>query len=373
MIKVILGRRRALAVALACLGAALAVAACGSSSSGSGSGGSSSGEGSNAGSSGKKYSIYLDINGTFNGWRTQMQHIAQFASENPPLGEKVEYHFVDSSQELSGQTNDVNNIIASKPDALLLDSASAVGLNPEVQRACAAGIIVVSFDNVVTAPCAYKITLPMVENGEVLATYIGKLLKGNGEVVVDQAEVGATIADQLVEGELKAFKKFPGISVAAKMQSQFSPGLVKSQLAPILAAHPGVKAILLGAFMAPAIQALKAAHLKPVPLTAATTQNVDIAECTKEKIQCAAASVPPYLGAEAMKLALELLEGKADKSKRSVIINPPFLFTEPTSVPGFEDIKIEKTEPLPEVSGEATFPIAPPWLNISPQQAVSGS
>jgi ribose transport system substrate-binding protein len=361
------------------VGLVIGISACGSSSSsssassGSESGSSETAKSESSGGSGETYTIYLDINGTFNSWRTQMQHIVEFAAENPPYGEHVDFHFVDSSQQLSGQSTDLNNIIASKPDALLLDAASSTGLNPQVQKACAAGITVVSFDNVVTAPCAYKITLPEKEDGELLGTYIGEVIGGEGEVVVDKGIPGASVPTEAWEGYKAGLEKYPGISIAAEMESQFTPGLVKSQLGPILAAHPEVKAVLTAAFMNSALQAFEAAKIPPVPLTAETTTNGDAAGCVKAKIACAASSTPPYLGAEALKLAVELLEGKADESEKSVLINPPLLFTEPAKVEGFEEANIEKVEPISGLSPEAVFPIAPEWLKITPEQAVEGA
>jgi ribose transport system substrate-binding protein len=374
------GRARAIVFGLIlAVGLVVGVSACGSgSSTGSTSGGGGSAEEAttaetSGGSSGEKYTIYLDINGTFNSWRTQMQHIVEFAAENPPYGEKVDFHFVDSSQQLSGQSTDLNNIITSHPDALLLDAASATGLNPQVAKACAAGITVVSFDNVVTAPCAYKITLPEKEDGELLGTYIGELLNGEGEVVVDKGIPGASVATEAWEGYKAGLAKFPGIKIAAEMESQFTPGLVKSQLGPILSAHPGIDAVLTAAFMNSAQQAFEAANLEPVPLTAETTTNGDAMGCTKANIPCAASSTPPYLAAEALKLAVEVLEGEANEDEKTVLINPPLLFTQPTTVKGFEEAPIEKVKPIPGLSPEAVFPIAPEWLHITPEQAVSGS
>src|SRR2546428_9145326 len=41
--------------------------------------------------------------------------------------------------------------------SLLVDASSPTALNASIQRACDAGVIVISFDQVVTADCAYKI------------------------------------------------------------------------------------------------------------------------------------------------------------------------------------------------------------------------
>jgi hypothetical protein len=68
-----------------------------------------------------------------------------------------------------------------------------------------------------------------------------------------------------------------------------------------------------------------------------------------------------------------VLEGEANEDEKTVLINPPLLFTQPTTVKGFEEAPIEKVKPIPGLSPEAVFPIAPEWLHITPEQAVSGS
>jgi len=358
---------------LAC-GLTVGVSACGgggSSSSGS-SGGSATSEGSTGS---EKYTVYLDINGTFNQFRTQMKNIAEYAAANPPLGEKLDFHWVTSPEDLAGQTTDVNNIIAKHPDALILNAASSTGLNAEVERACEEGILVVSFDGTVTADCAYKVTRPLEESMDLVATYLGEQIGGKGEVVIDKGLVGNTVADESYAGYVKGFEKYPGISVAGTVESGFNPGELKSQLAPILAAHPDVKAIVSVVIIKPAIQALEAAGLEPQEQGSATISNEDTAECRRVKVKCVVAPVPPYISAEAMKLTVELLEGKADKEEKTVVVEPPYIFTEapPKSVPGFTGAKFEEAQPVPNVSGELTLPVAPEWLNITPQQAFSGA
>ncbi len=371
-----------LGIGIALLLAVVGLSACGSSSSSSssttetsesseGSGGSTT---ASETSSGEKYNITLDINGTFNSWRTQMQHTVEFAAENEPLGPKVNFKFVASPESLSGQANDLNNIIAEKPDAILLDAASATGLNAQVTKACAAGIIVVSFDNVVTSPCAYKITTNIKEEGELVATHIAEQLNEEGEVIVDRAFPGAAIADELYSGYTNVIKKFPKMKIAASIESKWVPGTLKSQVGSVLAAHPNVAAVLFDIYIEPVLAAFEEAGLPPAKIGTGTITNGDVAACEKAKAECTSSTNPPLLGAEALKLAVELLEGKAAESENEVFIKTPFLFTNPVpSVPGFEGAKIEQAEHDPSISKEAVFPIAPEWLDITPEQATGAS
>ena len=55
------------------------------------------------------------------------------------------------------QTQQISNLISQGVGAILVDAASGTGLNGIIQQACARGIVVVAYDNLVTAPCAIKI------------------------------------------------------------------------------------------------------------------------------------------------------------------------------------------------------------------------
>ena len=54
-------------------------------------------------------------------------------------------------------------------NAIVIDAASPTGLNGIVKQACDRGIVVVSFDNIVTAPCGLTVNTDQVEVRQQLA------------------------------------------------------------------------------------------------------------------------------------------------------------------------------------------------------------
>src|SRR6476646_9355287 len=107
---------------------------------------------------GKTYKITLSNNFVGNDWRQQMLRSADVAVKKPPLAGRVELTIQNVENTTEAQIASLNNIIRSHPDAIVVDAGSGVGLNPTIEKACAAGIVVVSFDQVVTADCAYKLS-----------------------------------------------------------------------------------------------------------------------------------------------------------------------------------------------------------------------
>src|SRR5258708_1851943 len=106
----------------------------------------------------KPYKITLSNNFVGNDWRQQMIRSAEVAVKKAPLAGRVDLTIQNVENATEAQITSLNNIIRSHPDAIVVDAGSGAGLNPTIEKACAAGIVVVSFDQVVTADCAYKLS-----------------------------------------------------------------------------------------------------------------------------------------------------------------------------------------------------------------------
>ena len=148
----------------------------------------------------KKYTIYLSNNFVGNDWRQQMERVAVVSVNKGPLAGRVDLKIENVENKVEAQINSLNNIIRSKPDAILVDAGSAEALNPTIKKACDAGIVVISFDQVVSEPCAYALESDWNRIPAVLAEWMAKQLNGKGKVFVDRGLAGAPISKQLEDG-----------------------------------------------------------------------------------------------------------------------------------------------------------------------------
>jgi len=55
------------------------------------------------------------------------------------------------------QAAQIQNLILQGYDAIVINASSPEALNGAIKQACDAGIVVVSFDGIVTEPCAYRV------------------------------------------------------------------------------------------------------------------------------------------------------------------------------------------------------------------------
>src|SRR5690606_9921669 len=64
-----------------------------------------------------------------------------------------------SENQATEQAAQIQNMILQGYDAIVVNAASPTALNGAIKEACSAGVTVVSFDGIVTEPCAWRIAV----------------------------------------------------------------------------------------------------------------------------------------------------------------------------------------------------------------------
>ncbi len=321
----------------------------------------------------KKYTIYLSNNFIGNDWRQQMERVAEVSVNKGPLAGRVDLKIENVENTVQAQINSLNNIIRAKPDAILIDAGSAEALNPTIKKACDAGIVVISFDQVVTEPCAYALESDWNRIPAVLAEWMAVQLGGKGKVFVDRGLAGAPISAQLENGYLEVLKKYPDIEVIGNYNGEYALGPEQAGVASLLAAHPEVDGILTQGYGTGAIKALQDAGRPVVPVTA-FSYNVAATTCAQtEGAKCILGSNPAFLSSEAIKLAVEILDGKPKPADRHILVNGDFLSTDPIKSELYPDAVMQKieigTNAWPDRPPGLTLPITPDWVEITAEEA----
>ena len=319
----------------------------------------------------KKYTIYLSNNFVGNDWRQQMLRSAEIAAKKPPLGGRIDLKIENVETTAQAQINSLNNIIRTRPDAILIDASSATALNLTIEKACKAGIVVVTFDQITTADCAYGIDTDWTRAGAVEVEWIARKLGGKGKVLVDRGLAGAPVSDRLLNGYMSSIREYPGIEIVGYFNGDYSLGPEQAGVANLLAAHSTIDAILAQGYGAGAIKALQDAGRKVVPVTGSSF-NLSTVTCAQTPgAACMLTSNPPYLSAEALKLAVSILDGKIPPQKH-LFVASPFLTTDPVPSKVFPDAVIEKIETgknaFPDLAPGLCLPFSPNWVEIKPQE-----
>jgi len=324
--------------------------------------------------SAKSYVIYLSNNHVGDDWRQQMLRVSAVAVRKGPLAGRVDLRIENAETTVQAQINSLNNIIRQRPDAILVDAASDSALNPTIKRACDAGILVISFDQTVTEPCAYAVWSDWERIPAVMAEWMVKQLNGKGNVFLDRGLASAPVSAMLENGYKKVLAQYPDIKIVGQFNGDYGLGPEQAGVAALLAANPQVDGILTQGYGAGAIQALTNAGRPLVPV-AGFSYNISGVTCAQTAgAQCILASSPAYLGAEAIKLAVEILDTGNRPAQREILFRGDFFVT----TDGFKSERYPNAKMIKIAAGESVFPDLPPglvlpvspdWVNVTTAEA----
>ena len=140
-----------------------------------------------------------------------MERVAEVSVNKGPLAGRVDLKIENVENTVQAQINSLNNIIRAKPDAILIDAGSGTKRSTRRSRRPATpASSSISFDQVVTEPCAYALESDWNRIPAVLAEWMAKQLGGKGKVFVDRGLAGAPISAQLESGYLEGPEEVPG-------------------------------------------------------------------------------------------------------------------------------------------------------------------
>jgi ribose transport system substrate-binding protein len=348
---------------------AVATAACSSSSSSSSSSSAATTGSSSPATASKTYTIYLSNNFVGNDWRVQMEKEATVAAGLAPFKGKVNLVITNAGATVPDQISSLQAIVATKPAAILVDASSPTALNPVINEACAKGIVVVNFDQTVTAPCAYKIFTNFVLGEQLSAKWMVAQLHGKGNVYEDTGLAGAPISATISNAWKSVLSNYPDIHVIGTYQGQYALGPEQQGVASLLAAHSNVNGILTQGYCTGAIKALQAAGHALVPMLCQSYNQTYVALAQDKGASGFIMANPAWLSILAMQTAVQALQGQHPAMTDE--LTPPCFYAGGSSPSGAscQAIKIG-VNAFPNLSPGLTLPPSPPFMTIQPAQVV---
>jgi ribose transport system substrate-binding protein len=307
----------------------------------------------------------LSNNFVGNDWRIQMEKEATVAATMPYFKGEVNLTVVNAADSVTAQIESLQAIVAKHPAAILVDASSLTALNPVIARACAAGIVVVNFDQQVSAPCAYRIFTNFVAGEQLSAKWMAGVLHGKGNVFEDTGLAGAPISATISNAWTSVLKNYPGIKVVGTYQGQYAMGPEQQGVASLLAAHSDVNGILTQGYCTGAIKALQAAGHALVPMLCQSYNQTYLALVQQKGAQGFIMANPAYLSILAMRTAVEVLEGHSQPKTDELV--PPCFYHGGASPAGGKCLPIKLgVNAFPSLSPDLTLPVSPPFMTMNP-------
>jgi ribose transport system substrate-binding protein len=269
---------------------------------------------------GAPYTIALANSFIGNTWRVEMESEFRGACAMPPLKSLVKCTAYNSGNDVSKQTQQIDNLISSHVDAILVDAASPTGLNGVIAQACSAGILVVSYDNQVTAPCALQINTDEVAFGKQMATYLVAAMHNTGNVVMVTGVAGTSADRDRNTGATAVFSKYPGIKVISRYTGMWASDVAQRNTASALPSLGKIDGFWVQGGTDGVIRSLLAAHRPLVPFAGEAENGFRefMLQYKAKGWKAISVGQPPFIGLVALQLALEVLQGKRPKGNVSI-------------------------------------------------------
>jgi len=263
------------------------------------------------------FTIGFDIYWLGNSWSVQFAEEFELEASyhRDVIGDIV---ITDSEGKVAKQVSNLEDLVARNVDIIVVTPLSESALIPVFRKAKNKGIPVVSNAIFVKSPEGRALVTSQVnagdfEFGRVIAQWLADELGGSGKIIAISGMAGVETTELRWEGAMSVFKKYPGIEVLAREYADWSYPKGKSVMASLLPAYPEIDGVWSGgaAMTRGAIEAFEEAGRPLVPMTGEDNNGfLKVWLERKDTFNSIAASKPTYIGSEACRLALKILQGE---------------------------------------------------------------
>lgn len=222
--------------------------------------------------------------------------------------------FTTAENQVTEQAAQIQNLILQGYDAIVINAASPEGLNGAVKEACDAGVVVVSFDGIVTEPCAWRIAVDFHNMGKVQVEYLATRLPDGGDLLEIRGLAGVFVDDAISGGIHEGVAENDQFAIKGSVHGNWAQDVSQKAVAGILPSLPEIKAVVTqGGDGYGAAQAFKAAG-RDTPIIVMGNRQDELAWWKEQKdangYETMSVSIAPGVSTLAFWVAQQVLDGK---------------------------------------------------------------
>jgi ribose transport system substrate-binding protein len=224
--------------------------------------------------------------------------------------------FTTADKEVPTQAAQIQNLILQGYDAIVINASSPDALNGAIKQACDAGIVVVSFDGIVTEPCAYRVVVDFKDMGAKEVDFVASRLPKGGNLLEIRGVAGTSIDDAIHTGIVEAVAKNSQFKIVNSVEGDWDQTTAQKAVATVISSLPEIAAIVdQGGDGYGAAQAFKAAG-RPTPLIIMGNRQDELQWWKEQKAANGyvtwSASIAPGVSTLAFWVAQQVLDGRKD-------------------------------------------------------------
>ena len=260
------------------------------------------------------YRIALANGYIANTWRIQMIKTAKAFAEQPGVkGNLKEFKVISTGEDLPAQIAAANNFIDAGYDAVIVNALNPAAFAPVAKRAKAAGVVLLSFDNVIESDDNIVVNVDQIDLGRLAAKWLLKEIKADGGKLLEVRGPSGNSVDRdrhngFHEVLNKSGKKFEVVEVVGK----WDDGTAQKATADAIAIHKNFAGIYVQGGSTGTVRALLDSGHPMVPISGETENGFRklCAQNAAKGLHCSSAGTGPAQVAVTIKAALAALKGE---------------------------------------------------------------
>src|SRR5260370_1434520 len=147
--------------------------------------------------------------------------------------------FTTADKEVPTQAAQIQNLILQGYNAIVINASSPDALNGAIKQATDAGIVVVSFDGIVTEPSAWRVVVDFKDYGKQEVVHLAKWLKG-GNLLEIRGLAGTSIDDAIHSGIAEGVKEHPEFKIVNSVEGDWDQTTAQKAIATVLPSLPEI-------------------------------------------------------------------------------------------------------------------------------------
>jgi ribose transport system substrate-binding protein len=197
-----------------------------------------------ADTSGKK--IAFSNNYAGNSWRQAMLKSYDIVTKKAVADKVVGAAdvFTTADKEVPTQAAQIQNLILQGYDGIVINASSPDALNGAIKQACDAGIVVVSFDGIVTEPCAYRVVVDFEAMGKEEVAQMAKFQPKGGNLLEIRGLAGTSIDEAIHKGIQEGVAANPQFKIVGSVTGDWDQTTAQKAVATVLPSLPEVVGVV---------------------------------------------------------------------------------------------------------------------------------
>jgi ribose transport system substrate-binding protein len=262
------------------------------------------------------YALALSNSYIGNVWRTQMINMANVFVTRPDIKPLISNWQVSSSgEDVAAQISQMENMITSGAQAIIVNAINEEGLVPTVRRAREEGIVIVAFDNIIKYEDIVFVNEDQTEMGRRWAQWLVDQIGDTGKVLMVLGVAGTSVDNDRTAGGKEVFSKYPNIQLV-EVVGKWDPGIAQTETANILSTNKDITGVWCQGGTDGVVRAFQEAGLT-VPPVAGEAEN-GFRKQMLNGVKGDSIGQSPGLVAVSIRVALDLLQGNEVPSEISV-------------------------------------------------------